>query len=67
MNDANEPQTNDRLYTISEAAEVVGVSRSTLLRWELQHQIAPKRVANGQRIYTETDSDTAAFTEERQL
>jgi DNA-binding transcriptional MerR regulator len=51
----DEAQTTERFYTIGEAARAVGVSPSTLRRWEMQHQITPRRVANGQRIYTEQD------------
>jgi DNA-binding transcriptional MerR regulator len=65
MND--EPTTTTRLFTISEAAQAVGVSTSTLKRWELQHQIAPRRVANGQRIYSEADVTRLRSLKERNL
>ena len=65
MNEAT--SSEQRLYTISEAAALVGISTSTLKRWELQHQIAPRRVANGQRIYTETDLTRLRSLKERQL
>ena len=51
----NEALKTDQLYTISGASVIVGVSTSTLKRWEMQHQIKPRRVANGQRIYSESD------------
>ena len=62
-----QPTTTTRLYTIGEAADAVGVSTSTLKRWELQHQIAPRRVANGQRIYTEADVTRLRSLKERNL
>jgi DNA-binding transcriptional MerR regulator len=51
----NDTQFAERLYSIGEAADVVEVSESTLKRWEAQGQITPRRVANGQRIYSEQD------------
>jgi putative resolvase len=63
----NEQQSTERLYTIREAADAVGVSTSTLKRWELQHQITPQRVANGQRIYTERDLQRLRSLKERRL
>jgi DNA-binding transcriptional MerR regulator len=63
----DEAQTTERFYTIGEAARAVGVSPSTLRRWEMQHQITPRRVANGQRIYTEADVTRLRSLKERNL
>ncbi len=43
-------------YRISELAELVGLSRSTLLYYEKQGLITGKRQANGYRIYSERDA-----------
>ncbi len=42
-------------YLISELAELVGLSRTTLLYYEKQKLIASKRQANGYRIYSDKD------------
>ena len=63
----NEAQSAERLYTIGQAADAVGVSESTLKRWELQHQVAPQRVANGQRIYTDRDLQRLRSLKERRI
>lgn len=63
----SELQTTDKLFTIGEAADAVGVSASTLKRWEIQHQITPQRVANGQRIYTQRDLQRLRSLKERQI
>lgn len=63
----DEAQTTERFYTIGEAAEAVGVSPSTLRRWEMQQQISPRRVANGQRIYTEADVTRLRSLKDRNL
>lgn len=38
--------------SISEAAEVAGVSQSTLRRWEREGKINPERTPGGTRRYT---------------
>jgi len=48
-------QATKAAYAIGEAARLVPCSPSTLKRWELQGQITPLRVGNGQRIYTASD------------
>lgn len=63
----NEQQTTGRLYTIGEAANEVEVSTSTLKQWELRHQISPRRVSNGQRIYTEHDIQRLRSLKERRI
>lgn len=40
-----------RLYSVSEAAEYLGVSISTLRRWELEGKLIPERTKGGQRRY----------------
>ena len=62
-----EQQNGERLYTVGEAANAVGMSTSTLKRWEQQRQITPRRVVNGQRIYTETDLTRLRSLKERRL
>lgn len=47
-----------KLVSITEAAELVGVSTTTLRRWEDIGRIKPQRLAHGQRIYTEDDIQT---------
>ena len=41
-----------KLFSISEAAKIAGVSASTLRRWESEGKILPERTLGGQRRYT---------------
>lgn len=41
----------DRLLPISEAANLLGVSITTLRRWEVEGRLVPKRTASGHRRY----------------
>jgi excisionase family DNA binding protein len=54
-------------FSIGEAARAVGVSESTLKRWELQGQIKPMRVGNGCRIYTAQDIERLRSLKARAL
>jgi len=40
-----------RLYTIREASKILGVSISTLRRWELEGKLMPERTLKGHRRY----------------
>ena len=40
-----------KLLSINQAAEMMGVSKSTLRRWETSGKLVPKRTAGGQRRY----------------
>ena len=47
---------SDRTYSAKEAAEKLGISKSTLLRWFREKRIADvKRDRNGWRVFTSTD------------
>jgi len=47
-----------KTFTISEAAEALGVSVPALRSWELRYNlVAPTRTAGGHRRYTEADID----------
>ena len=54
-----------RTYTISEAAETLGVSAATLRSWERRYALLrPLRTAGGHRRYREEDIDRLrAFVE----
>ncbi len=41
-------------YKVTDAAQMIGVSASTLRLWEIQGLIAPERTEGGQRFYTPT-------------
>ncbi len=41
----------DKLITIHEAAEILGVSNTTLRRWEASGKLVPERTAGNQRRY----------------
>ena len=41
----------NRLVTISEAAEILGVSISTLRRWDRSGRLEPEKTASGHRRY----------------
>ena len=41
----------DRILTISDAAKVLGVSVTTLRRWETEGKLIPERTAAGHRRY----------------
>jgi putative resolvase len=45
----------NKLLRISEFAERVGRSASTVRRWEREGLITPSRTVTGQRYFTETD------------
>jgi DNA-binding transcriptional MerR regulator/quercetin dioxygenase-like cupin family protein len=47
-------QDNALRYKVTDAAQMIGVSASTLRLWELQGLIAPERTEGGQRFYTST-------------
>ncbi|GLP97937.1 MerR family transcriptional regulator [Paraferrimonas sedimenticola] len=49
------------MYRISELANAVGLSRSTLLYYEKQNIICGKRQANGYRVYDERDLQNLRF------
>lgn len=63
----------DKLITIHEAAEILGVSNTTLRRWEASGKLVPERTAGNQRRYrlsqinpalvrnTEVDRKTVAY------
>ena len=63
----------DKLITIHEAAELLGVSNTTLRRWEISRKLIPERTAGNQRRYrlsqinpalvrdAETDRKTIAY------
>ena len=44
---------NNRLYTIQEAANILGVSTKTLRRWDQGGRFVPTRTAGNQRRYTQ--------------
>lgn len=44
---------NETRYTISQAAGLLGVSVSTLRRWEASGIVTPERTAGNDRRYTE--------------
>ena len=41
----------DKLYSIGQAAKLLGVSASTLRRWETEKRLVPERTEGGQRRY----------------
>jgi DNA-binding transcriptional MerR regulator/quercetin dioxygenase-like cupin family protein len=45
-------EDNPIRYKVSDAAQMIGVSASTLRLWELQGLIEPERTESGQRFYT---------------
>ena len=45
----------ERMYGIGKFGDVLGVSVSTLRRWEREGKIMPERTPGGQRRYKETD------------
>ena len=45
----------ERIYGIGKFADMLGVSVSTLRRWERGEKIMPERTPGGQRRYKETD------------
>ena len=56
---------DEKTYSISEAAEALGVSPETLRSWERRYGLlTSKRTAGGRRRYTEEDIDRLrAFVE----
>jgi DNA-binding transcriptional MerR regulator/quercetin dioxygenase-like cupin family protein len=50
-------QDNAMRYKVTDAAQMIGVSASTLRLWELQGLIAPERTEGGQRFYTPAHLD----------
>jgi methanogenic corrinoid protein MtbC1 len=50
------PKPEGRLYSIREAARLLGLEPSTLRAWERRHGLPrPRRAANGYRLYSEAD------------
>jgi excisionase family DNA binding protein len=50
------PVKSDRTYSAKEAAEKLGISKSTLLRWFREKRISDvKRDRNGWRVFTSAD------------
>ena len=47
--------TMDKLFRIGKFAELTGVSKSTLRRWEREDKLVPIRTSGGDRRYSETD------------
>ena len=48
----------EKTYSISDAAEALGVTPPTLRSWELRYGlVTPRRTAGGHRRYTEEDID----------
>ncbi|WP_139193062.1 MerR family transcriptional regulator, partial [Anaerobacillus alkalilacustris] len=43
------------MYTLKEAANILGVSSSTLRRWEKEGKITSTRTSGGHRRYTTED------------
>ncbi|BAZ20180.1 hypothetical protein NIES4073_10560 [Kalymmatonema gypsitolerans NIES-4073] len=41
------------MWKVAEFGELVGVSSSTLRRWEREKKLIPERTLGNQRIYTE--------------
>lgn len=49
----------DKLITIHEAAEILGVSNTTLRRWEASGKLVPERTAGNQRRYRLSQTNPA--------
>ncbi len=49
------------MYRISELAEMLGLSRTTLLYYEKIELIKGQRLSNGYRAYSDADLTTLAF------
>ncbi len=47
--------SKQKLYSIGEAANILGVSITTLRRWDRQGKIAVARTPTGNRVFTEFD------------
>ncbi|MBW4596881.1 MAG: MerR family transcriptional regulator [Brasilonema angustatum HA4187-MV1] len=41
------------MWKVGEFAKLIGVSTSTLRRWESENRVIPERTLGNQRIYTE--------------
>ena len=63
----NGEQESKSAFSIGEAAAAVGVSESTLKRWEVQGQVKPMRVGNGYRIYSAQDVERLRSLKARRL
>jgi excisionase family DNA binding protein len=49
-------QTTNQTYSTEEAAQEIGVSKSTLLRWFREKRVADvKRDRNGWRVFSKAD------------
>jgi len=58
----------DKLYRIGQAAKLLGVSTSTLRRWEHEKKLMPERTEGGQRLYQLSrlkSPKTTSFTHQR--
>jgi len=47
------------MWKVSEFGDLVGVSASTLRRWEQEGKLIPERTLGKQRVYNETHLATA--------
>ena len=42
-----------RTYTVTEFSKIIGISVSTLQRWDRQKRLVPSRTPTNRRIYTD--------------
>ena len=54
----------DKLYSISKAAEILGVSDETLRNWEKENKLLPVKTAGGHRRYKQSDINRFSGVEE---
>lgn len=62
MNDIQGYETDQRI-PVGEAARILGVSITTLRRWEREGRITPGRTPGGQRRYSIADVEALAAGE----
>lgn len=55
------------MWKIAEFGELIGVSSSTLRRWEQEEKLIPERTLGNQRIYTEKHSLHSAKSKDWQV